>query len=121
MPCFLAMSRRSLSDGALADAFDQGVIGDDQLVNSDAAAVAEVAALLTAAGFEEGVNAAGDAFHLAFFVHAGGVGFFAILAELANEALGHDADDGCADEIGFDADIVEAGDSRRARRSCAAC
>ena len=40
----------------------------------------------------------------------GSYGFLAMLAEFSDEALGEDADDRRADEIGLDADVVQTGD-----------
>ncbi len=53
----------------------------------------------------------GEAFDLAFFVDAGGVGFLAVLAQsLRTSRWAITPTTVAPDEIGFDADVVEAGD-----------
>ena len=54
----------------------------------------------------EGFDVSGEPFDLALFVQAGAVGLLAMLAELADQPLGHDADDGGADQVRFDAEVI---------------
>jgi hypothetical protein len=108
---FVALGSGQLADfgdgGALGDALFHGVVGDQQFVKADSAGVAEIVAAGAAFGSENSIDVAGVAFDLPAFADGGLVGFAAMLAEFSSEALAQNSAEGGADEIGFDAEIVE--------------